>query len=60
MEQGGAFLCTTHLPSDPHITLACIVERRHLPNQTHSLRRRKHDTGGKHVAGRHYPREKGR
>ena len=37
MEQGGAFLCTTHVTSDPHATLACIVKKRHLPNQTHSL-----------------------
>ena len=29
-------------------------------NQTHDLSRRKHDTRGKHVAGRHYPREEGR
>ena len=44
----------------PHTTLACIAEQRHLHNQTHMLRRRKNDTGWKHVAGRHNPREKGR
>ena len=31
-----------------------------LHNQTHCLSRSNHNTGGKHVAGRHYPREKGR
>ena len=31
-----------------------------LHNRTHFLGRRKHDTGGKHVVGRHYPREEGR
>ena len=60
MEQGGALLCTTHMPSDPHANLPCIAEKRHLPNQTHKLPRRNHNTGGKHVAGRHNPREKGR
>ena len=60
MEQGGALLCTTHMPSYPHATLACIAEKRNLPNQTHGLRGRNHNTGGKHVAGRHNPREKGR
>ena len=44
----------------PNTTLACIAEKRHLHNQTHGLRRRKHDTGGKHAAGRHNPRGKGR
>ena len=43
----------------PHTSLACIAEKRHLHNQTHGLRRRKNDTGGKHAAGRHNPREKG-
>ena len=60
MEQGGALLCTTHMPSYPHATLACIAEKRHLRNQTHELQRRNHTTGGKNVAGRHNPREKGR
>ena len=31
-----------------------------LHNPTHGLSRRNHTTGGKHVAGRHNPREKGR
>ena len=44
----------------PHTTLACIAGKIHLPTQTHGLRRRNHNTGGKHVAGRHNPREKGR
>ena len=60
MEQGGALLCTTHMPSYPHAPLACIAEKHHLPNQTHGLRRRNHNTVGKSVAGRHNPREKGR
>ena len=33
MEQGGAFLCTTHMPSYPHATLACIVAGRHNPRE---------------------------
>ena len=37
MEQGGAFLCTMHMPSYSHATLACNVTKSHLPNQTHSL-----------------------
>ena len=49
-----------HMPSEPHATLACIAKKRHLPNQTHKLRRRNHNTGGKKVAGRHNPRETGR
>ena len=44
----------------PHTTLACIAKKRHLHNQTHWLRRWNHNTGGKHVAGRQNPREKGR
>ena len=31
----GGFLCTTHMPSYSHATLACIVEKRHLSNRTH-------------------------
>ena len=31
-----------------------------LPNQTHPLRRRKHDTGEKRMVGRHKREEKGR
>ena len=37
MEQGGAFICTTHVPSYSHATLACIVKKSHSTNQTHSL-----------------------
>ena len=48
-----------HMPSYRHATLACIVAERHLSNRTHRLRRKNHNTGGKPVAGRHNPREKG-
>ena len=45
----------------PHATLACIAEKRLLHNRTHSLRRRKHATGGKRVVGDiTQEREKGR
>ena len=44
----------------PHATLACIAEKR-LLHSTHSLRRRKHATGGKRVVGDiTQEREKGR
>jgi hypothetical protein len=43
----------------PHTTLACIAKTRHSLNHTHCLRRRKNDTGWKHVAERHNPQEKG-
>ena len=46
MEQGGAFICTTHMPSYRHATLACSVEKRHLSKSTHSLRRRNHNMEG--------------
>ena len=55
----GRYVHHTHATA-PHTTHACIAEKRHLHNQTHGLRRRKNDTGGKHAAGRHNPREKGR
>ena len=48
--QDGAGMCTTPMPQ-PLTTLACIAKKRHLPNQTHSLWRRIHNTGGKSVVG---------
>ena len=45
-----------HNPSRNH-RMHCQQNLQHNP--THGLSRRNHNTGGKHVAGRHYPREKG-
>ena len=57
--QDGAGLCTTPMPQ-PLMQPSHALPTNLLRNRTHFLGHRNHNTGGKHVAGRHNPREKGR
>ena len=52
-------VCAPHPRHNPSCNPRMHCRQNLLHNRTHFLRRWKHNTGGKHVANRHEPREKG-